>query len=411
MYKSLINFCKEKNCKLVTTEEEYNKKKERPVQIDIISSCGHQSNNVYVHVFKSRDTGVICKDCHLETSKNFNKNNNKFSTLNIEHDANTIIRNNCNNLIIEKTNDGCKIDFLIKPKDKELYLPFQLKSTKSKYNGSYSFGICGKEYINMLIILVAVEDKKIWILDNNLINNKKKLSIGSQKSKYSCYEINNENLEKKIIEYYIEYDSYLIDKKFANIPISDNQKKEYEYKLLRESKLNFLNFEEPEKNQQCYDFIINNFRIQEKIASKRKDRNSYTCSIFKSNGTINGKRNFKCYENGDNDFYWIHIPDKIRFLFIPENIMIERQIVNSIDEKKKNICVPKIIKKDNWLYDYSFDYNNFDKEKFNNLLITRKLHNEVEQLGNLLTTISRGTEERSGAGSLDLRSASRGRST
>jgi len=280
------------------------------------------------------------------------------------------------------------IDFLIKPKDKELYLPFQLKSTQNKYNGSYSFDICGKKYDNMLIILVAVEDKKIWILDNNIINNKQKLSIGSQKSKYSCYEINNKNFQEKIIESYEKYDSYLIDKIQANNQSNIFSQKEYEYKQLRESKLTFINFKNSEKNQQVFDFYIDNFKIQEKCASKRKDRASYIFTMFKNNGRIKGKRNLCCYEKGDNDFYWIHIPDKIRFLFIPEHIMIERQIVDSIDKKKKTIGIPQIIKKDNWLYDYLFDYNNFDKDKFNNLLITRKLHNEVEQLTNLLITVS-----------------------
>lgn len=384
MYKSLINFCKEKNCKLVTTEEEYKNKKERPVQIDIISSCGHQSNNVYVHVFKSRNTGVICKNCHLETSKKFNKNNNKFSTLDIENDAYNIIKNQCNDLIIEKTNDGCLIDFIIKPKDKELYLPFQLKSTQSKYNGSYSFDICGKKYDNMLIILVAVEDKKIWILDNNIINNKQKLSIGSQKSKYSCFEVSLNDFNKKINESYIDYDTYLIDKNIANIPISDSQKKEYEYKLLRESKLDFLNFKDPEKNQQCYDFIINNYKVQEKVGSSTKT--NFAVRFFKNNGTIKGNRKFTSYKKGDNDFYWVHLPNKEHFIIIPEQIMIQQQIIDPPDNKILTVKIPQIIKKDNWLYDYLFDYNNFDKDKFDNLLIARKLHNEVEQLTNLLIT-------------------------
>jgi hypothetical protein len=70
------------------------------------------------------------------------------------------------------------------------------------------------------------------------------------------------------------------------------------------------------------------------------------------------------YDNCDNDFYWLHFPNKKHFYLIPEFILIDKD-ENKI---KKNLYVnvfpdgtPKINKLNYYLFEYeNIDYNRFD---------------------------------------------------
>jgi hypothetical protein len=54
----------------------------------------------------------------------------------------------------------------------------------------------------------------------------------------------------------------------------------------------------------CYDFFINNFKVQEKVCQ------NYGNSIYANLSKSNGRNKRQSYDKGDNDFYWLHFPDK-----------------------------------------------------------------------------------------------------
>ena len=139
-YDNLLKFVAEKKCKLITTLEQYNIKA-RFKKINIISSCGHPSSNIYENVFKNRDTGVICINCIHEKSKLNNKNNLDYNTMDTESDGIDIIEKAATKFIVKKTHEGCLSDLAIKPINitDDLWLPIQLKSSNSLYKGFYSF--------------------------------------------------------------------------------------------------------------------------------------------------------------------------------------------------------------------------------------------------------------------------------
>lgn len=358
-YNNLINFLNDNNCKMITTLQQFLDNREKFKKISIISSCGHESHNIYCNVLKNRNTGIICKNCTIDKFKNNNKNNSSFNTLKYEYDSFKILFDNSKNIKIKKTDEGCCADLIIKPKNiyDDKWLPIQVKSTNSIRNNSYGFNFSKNKYDGNIIILIYIPNNQIWMLDSNVVNNNSKISIGLKKSKYNIYKVNIDELDNKLIEFYNNYKYYHKSFNIINIPITINQQKEQTYKLNRENKLSFLKFDYPEINQAVYDFKINCFKIQEKIASNRNNRKAYSVSLSKRFG--NNK--FCCYDKNDNDFYWINIPNFKFFILIPEKILIDKQIVGRTDKKKTNIYIKKTIHEDNWLYPYVFSYNNPDK--------------------------------------------------
>jgi hypothetical protein len=73
-YENIIKEFNSKNCKLLTTKEEYDiiKKNTKFLKLCYIASCEH-THTVFYHVFKYRNTGIICPSCkNKEISKNKN---------------------------------------------------------------------------------------------------------------------------------------------------------------------------------------------------------------------------------------------------------------------------------------------------------------------------------------------------
>ena len=63
-YEDTKNEFESKGCQLLTTEEEFiSNKMAGKSKYNIISSCGHQTPECYLHTFKNRNTGVLCKTC------------------------------------------------------------------------------------------------------------------------------------------------------------------------------------------------------------------------------------------------------------------------------------------------------------------------------------------------------------
>lgn len=325
-YDQVAEIFASRNCKLLTTNEDYYKIIETAdrnnYKLDYIASCGH-NHTVFYNVFKSRNTGIICPSCK---NKNIGDNkkklmlSNEMSKLcNLQQEF-TFVKKlqelTSNELNIVKAFDGCMVDVIYKPKNivDDKWVGIQVKTTKAR-NLTYSFHI-QKLYTNCLLLLYCVDDDKIWLIPENTIGEQSKISIGYNKSKYDIYSIDNNNLINKLIEIYNTTSQFSFDK--LDTPINIYQKREKDFRKFREEAIPFLNFTYDEMEGTVYDFKIGNLKIQEKV-SIMNDRQIRFC-LFKANG----HNCYSLYTKGDNDFYWLNSEDRKAFFVIPENALLER---------------------------------------------------------------------------------------
>jgi hypothetical protein len=115
-----------------------------------------------------------------------------------------------------------------------------------------------------------------------------------------------------------------------------------------------------------YDFMIGDKKIQEKDGSLNKTETSNRFYLSKKQG----KNKSQCYEKGDNDYYWLNCKNSNIFYVIPENILIEKDIVSRPDKKPMEIAIGK--KNNLWVKDYEFDYEKPNKKKLQKLLSIEK---------------------------------------
>ena len=353
-YEIIKQTFEKESCKLVTTEEE---KKINNLQstskYKIIASCGHIIENCWFHMFKYRGTGKICKMCidkeHSSHSKDLNKEVSY--SLKIEHQSINIIKKYITqHLEIKISPECCTADISIRNLNciENKWLPIQVKSTIKPRHNIYSFAL-SRNYDNMIMIFICIEDEKIWVLNGNSILNQCKISIGVKKSKYDIYEVKKEELSKKLLELYDNNNTEVLEN--IQVPNTKCYKTEHTFRLLREQKLKNIYFEYPPINQQLFDFKIKGNKIQEKVAFIRKNKKFYMALLSKNkNGVHNNP-----YDAGDNDFYWINLQDKETFYIIPEHILIEKQIITNNDIKGKRYI--SFHKKNTWLNEYKFLYN------------------------------------------------------
>jgi len=272
--------------------------------------------------------------------------------------------------------DGCKADIAIKPKyispDVDEWIGIQVKSTEKKVKNNTSYGYkfdLSKDYENLIIVCICLEDKKSWIFENNLVSHIKTCLTISDNSKYNQYKIEN-NIESILENYY----NNISIKKFKlcelNTPGSKNTQTEYEYRKIRENKITFLEFINNEMEGLVYDFKIGDKKIQEKVGGHpHKNINTYHFTFSKMKGRIEGKKIRQTYEIGDCDFYWLNCKNSSNFYVIPENILIENGILGSLDGKIKSLTISKTNKKTFWTNDYLFNYENLDKDKLCKILL------------------------------------------
>jgi hypothetical protein len=148
-YNLLVELCISNGCKIITTEKEYFDMIKRG-KINIISKCGHNSNDILIDGLKKTQY-ILCKDCVSTNRKKFNNNNSSFNTMQIEADSIKIIKEKLTSIILEKTVEGCKADLIIKPnKIKEnKWLSIQVKATiKKNIENNYIFSFKKNNYEN-----------------------------------------------------------------------------------------------------------------------------------------------------------------------------------------------------------------------------------------------------------------------
>ena len=294
----------EKDCILITTYEAFfnTEKINCKSKYKIISKCGHETN-VMMTCFKQHGTGIICSKCLKENEKSKENSDYHFNETFGINILKKYINDNILGFLI--LNEGTNADIVIKPKNikEDLYLPIQIKTIEKIYKERvYKFTLNKKDYNNMLVILICIQEEKIWIIDD-YSNLKKNHSINiSKNSKYNRYYTEKNNDLTDILLNHYNTKNYNLSLNKINTPIRPSKQKEMYYKKLREDNLSFINFTYDDVQHQSYDFKINNkYKIQEKVAIINKTQNDMRVNLQKG---IGGRKKGP-YAFGDNDYYGI----------------------------------------------------------------------------------------------------------
>lgn len=354
----------EKQCTLLSTKEEVKNQTKTP-KVRFISSCGHE-NTVFINVFISRNTGVICKDCIAKRRKEEYPN-----LIKREIDFTNKIQEFISSSFISKiTNEGCKSDLIIKPVNvkEDSWLRIQIKTTEKAYNKSYGFHLYNI-YQDHIVICHCIDEDVYWLIpfnEVNLTNEKLNLCL-STKSKYYKYYTDHGKIIDTLMKYYKETKLYNED--ICMMPQSEAVQKEQTYRKKIYHNITFLQIEKPTYTNMVYDLIINDKKVQEKLLYSQKNKNGYSGVIMKRLG----KNKTQNYNYEDNDFYWFHIPDTDFFYVIPQFELLYRNIISFYEvEGKKSIYLhtePNNYKH-SWANEYLFNYKNINKESLLNLLET-----------------------------------------
>ena len=360
----------DKKCELYTSKDEYNLMHNANRNTFYFkASCGHD-NSVTLTNFIQKGSGLICKECMKNQVSNklveYQKQNDMPASKG--HVQETMVFNLLNDLLskefnIQKTNEGCTADFIIKSKEikDSKWLGVQLKTTQGICHNLYSFKLHKNKYENLLIICYCICDNLMWLIPfENISHIKGNLNIGlTDKSIYNKFKINKLNIFERINEYFEIMN--LNNLESFTIPINICQQNEIKYRNIMQKYCFFLNFKKPEIEQSFYDFTINGKRIQEKVTYKRKDRdNTYIAFMYR--GRSNEER--RPYLLGMNDYYWFHIPDTDIFYIFPEIELFNNSYIQVLNEEKKcklflNL---KIDNKDAWYFKYQYNYKILDKD-------------------------------------------------
>jgi len=356
---------------------------------NLIAACGHPKV-ASINTIHNCDI-IICSECTeksriekiIEIHKRDENGNNYANKL--EYDGFVYIKNIFNEKFdIIKLSEGTKADFLLKPKNinENLYIQIQLKTTyTTNKNNQYRFNLDNNNYNTMIIIFVCVKDEKIWIAPGkNIINLAGIGFTNNERSKYYKYKCDVNKLCENMINYYHNDDIIKINNNLAYENVCSNVAKEQKYRKIRENKINFLEFENNKIENMVYDFKINNYKIQEKLS--QYDEKNLRFHVYLSKYKKDSVNLKQPYSKGDNDFYWIHIPDEKLFYVIPEFELINIKFIKtdeikgkmtmtlypnkSIEELKSKKILTTFANEH-----YLFNYENLDKERllnmFNNL--------------------------------------------
>jgi hypothetical protein len=204
----------------------------------------------------------------------------------------------------------------------------------------------------------------MWLIPYEEVKGLKTIGI-AQKSKYNKYEVSQENLIEKLNNYYLTINKF--EFKILDTPISVTQQQEQKYREIRESTIDFIEFVNNEMEGLVYDFMIGSKKVQEKVGSIiHNNANSYMFNLAKYDCRIDGKCKNKCYDEGDNDLYWLNCKNG-KFYVIPEEALLENGHIGK-DCRKEKLYVSPTNGNTEWCNEYLFDYNNVDKERLLNLL-------------------------------------------
>ena len=245
-YEDVVNKFVDKNCMVTMSQEEFIQNyKNNNCKIKYNASCGHE-NSVSYKNFTTLNQGINCPKCvnkntglKLKELRTGDNKNNLLQELNGINYFKELIGDHFTTI---KSFDGCKADIAIKSFEEieDLWLGIQVKTTNKKTEREqYYFRLNNGEYDNCLLLCICDEDKNMWLIPYEEVKGLKTIGI-AKKSKYNKYEVTKENLIEKLTNYYTLMNKFEFN--ILDTPTSKTQKQEQEYRNIRESKLNFIDF-------------------------------------------------------------------------------------------------------------------------------------------------------------------------
>ena len=359
-YKQILDLVEQKGCQLVTNETDFtNANMGSKSYYDIIGACKHPSRIKY-DMFKAKSCGVLCKACATDSASSKNKTDVK-TYYDIEISGYCYLREMLLPFFtVQKMVEGTKADFAIKPHSvtDDKWLGIQLKTSnesKSQNSHNLSFSI-RTEYPKMLVCFTCLSPECVIAIPGDNILGIKKLAVGNKHSKYNKYKV--DDFKSTFTEHYntIELKSF----QALNTPIGIYQQREQEYRGIREQYMPYIDFKYPEREGLAYDFIVNGFKVQEKVAGYRRKRKKLIKDVY----SVNLAHGYPAvpYKVGENDFYWFNIPDSTLFFLIPEKVMqAHGKLRTDTDEGRSQMSFNTSTDQhdtsiNSWSSNYKFDY-------------------------------------------------------
>jgi hypothetical protein len=364
-YLKVIKIVEDTKCTLLTTFEEFEEKRKTVLQqlylyvrINFIGICGHNSSAVFTN-FKSRKTGIRCKECVAKATKETLKSRPKETCAKYETDSLNLFEKYLSPFYeVKRTKEGCKADLIIRPKDskEDLWIPLQAKATQQICHKMYSFKGTNKDYTGMLIICGCIADDKIWIIPYNDLTTKSKINI-SIRSKYNKYLVEDKTKINEVIE---KYETIKDCCDIFMTPMGEYQQREQEYVKKRELYVDFLNYVYPELHNTSTDFMVNGkkVKVQEKVMGQLKSENKHIAHFSCNNGKDEYKTKlYRSYRLRENAYYWLHSSCDDRFWIIPEIALYEKGIISDENKTiKRKVMKFKNDKTPVWLKPYEYNY-------------------------------------------------------
>jgi len=334
-FNDIYNRFSEVGCELFTTLEEFFENHMTTYSnFRFKATCGHERSCILGNIKIVPD--MLCKSCSLSKcieNQIKNAKTDGLSNNNIcEYESLCFMKELLGDEFdIEFMDEGCKVDMAIKLKNNvnDEWNGIQMKCTNTEKK-SYRFSVKKSDYSNMLLICICVKDQKIWIVDPGVVKDLDVIQINEiEGSKYYKFKVSLDEFVEKMKNLYESHPKSKLE--ILNVAKNASAQREQEFRKLRESKLNMFKFEAPLRNYLVYDFKLNSLKVQEKVA--RSQEPGFKVNLHKGNG--NKKK--QAYDKEDNDFYWIHLPDKEKFYVIPEHALINNGFISDseINEKGK----------------------------------------------------------------------------
>ena len=330
----------------------------------------------------SREKDTLTKIKISNKVKNNKLNKEKIFDTEIYKKGNIYLNNLIGNQFnFEITNRCCLYNHIIKPINKlnlfdneslksksnnKIWLPIDVKYSNSSTDEYYNFTM-RKNYKNILIICISLEENKIWIFPPNILDYTSKLKINKKTpNKFEQYYVNPDNIISILTNYYNKFNEIMVDKNdnlMENISDSNQHiKVEYEHKIKRLKYIDFIDFQNPISNFEPYNFIVNGYKVQECVSFISNSNQQQIVSIHKKQNGFSLP-----FYYTDSDFYWIHERNCDTFYLIPSNIMYENGLLDSESQKGKTTL--NLDTNQYWLFKYKFSYITINIEPYKSTLM------------------------------------------
>lgn len=372
-YEEICDIFKSRKCKLITTKTTF-KNKDITIKrgkVKYITSCGH-IREITIGDFKNKKIGDLCHSCSYQhTSDTYKQRENLAHTnLHIETLTFNILQRALRDTFeVKRVYEGCLYDAIIRPHQtttnpelQDLWLPIQLKGSVFDKRGNVRFRHVNG-YNNIALVCIALDSPQtptrntIWAMNGNQVSHIQGLTTRPDSGKYMSYQVAEQDLASTLDTFYHANDFTKTNEDYAMTPITLNCQKEHEYRTRRLKAVNgFFDIKYPDEASAVYDCFIQGYKVQDKLGHITHN-NGYKFGIRKSN-----RQKHVPYDQGDNDFYWLHIPNSSKFFVIPEHILITHNYIHTSTQSGKQTLVlypdtQSYEHNTHWAKDYLYDYD------------------------------------------------------